>query len=270
MWTLTHLLPHLNLGRREAEEGDRRARAESGLELIRCRLTVPWWYTPCSCGRKVGQQLWPTDWLSDFNNRQQTSRQTSNTTQSGLLLWESQNRRENASQSVCIFVARLNSHLPQPSLLLGCSFFGSISIREYFCARFSDLCAKFLRKDFKLEVYSKYSWLHFSRISLQLMINKESFLQCTLSGTVCHKFVLDPKKKNCSHSFTVMWFTELSGTRDKRWIKYSINSFINESKTDVFLICMCYKLEASTSSLESLLCQAKFDKQTDSLSHIFD
>lgn len=109
----------------------------------------------------------------------------------------------NASQSVCIFVARLNSHLPQPSLLLGCSFFGSISIREYFCARFSDLCAKFLRKDFKLEVYSKYSWLHFSRISLQLMINKESFLQCTLSGTVCHKFVLEKKMLPFFHSYVI-------------------------------------------------------------------
>lgn len=91
---------------------DQRAGAESGSGLIRCWLIASWWYTQRSCGRKVGQQLGPTDRLSDFSHRRQTRRQTSSTTQSHLLLWETEPFRKWPGRFVACVRGDLKEHSP--------------------------------------------------------------------------------------------------------------------------------------------------------------
>lgn len=108
MWTLAH-----SSSPKSGEElQDQGAAAESGSGLIRCRLIAPWWYTRRSCGRKVGQQLWPTDRLSDFSHRRQTRQQTSNTTQSHLPLWETEQFRKWPGRFVACIGGDLREHSP--------------------------------------------------------------------------------------------------------------------------------------------------------------
>lgn len=92
-------LLHLNLDK------SRGRGSESGPGANPLPANSPWWYTRCSCGRKVGQQLWPTVWLSDFSHRRQTSPQTINATESHLLLWETEQMRKRFG-GLWVFIGR--------------------------------------------------------------------------------------------------------------------------------------------------------------------